>query len=138
MSQLKVFTDAPLNFYSEQPLVWMFRGCIPVFTISLPPSCVFSSLSSSWLPILVPLASCNFKGDFHGLPAFSVPHSGSGCVFLLLFPIQSPHSAPHTNFTESRIKTCTMALRVSFSGAECCCYQGTILSAGKLTRFEAC
>lgn len=62
-----------------------------------------------------PLPSCDFKGRLSGLAAYSAPHTGSDCVLLLLFP-SSHLSLPHTNFTVSHIKTCTMALRVSFLG----------------------
>lgn len=61
VSQLKAFTDSP-------PFVWMLRGCVQVFMISilsLPPVPGFQSSS------LVSLASCNFKGDFLVLPALS-------------------------------------------------------------------
>lgn len=124
VSQLKAFTDAPLNFYREQPFVWMFRGCIPVFMTSLHYRCLRLVFSFPYFLFLFSVYShpgCQSSSRplvfLREILWFtSILHSPQwlGLCVPLVISIQSPHSA--TYFTVSHIKTCTMALKVSFSG----------------------
>ena len=126
MFRIETFTDAPLNFYRGVLLFGCSEGVSKVLlhvssTAASLLYFLFSSfslfllclVSSPCLLFLCPLVI--LRGDFLVYQHTLFPHNGSDCVLLLLFP-SSHLSLPHTNFTVSHIKTCTMALRVSFLG----------------------
>ncbi len=113
---------------SSQPFVRMLS--IPVFIHSLS---VWSSPPCSIYDFLF-LFLCLPSG-FLWFTSILVSPQWLRLLVSLVFSIQSPHTA--TCFTVSHIKTRTMALSVILA-AKSCCYQGTILSAGKPAHFVAC
>lgn len=79
---------------------------------------------------LAPLPSCNFKADFLVYQHSPFTHSGSGCVFLLLFP--SSHLAlPHTLLYCVSYKNMHNGSQSLILGAECCCHQGKFFISWK-------